>query len=237
MHTLLGMIYRVLISYSFLLFYMMKEEIIKQQIITLLIDKKLRGKIVGVANKITQNRADAEDSVQDATIHLLEKKKNLSEIKNVERFIIRAVINAAISYTRKNTTTLKRFHKEELIEVENIAEQEERDLSPQLRNILRMIPMEDAILFINRHGRGIKMKELCATYKCNYDTLKKRLQRIREKLLHILFISEEDAQLFHLYFRKRMSIEKLCKEYKCKKQDMKKRIQKLRDKIGKTTKT
>ncbi|SLM86172.1 MULTISPECIES: RNA polymerase sigma factor [Vagococcus] len=157
-------------------------------------------KIYQVAFSILHNEEQSEDATQDVFEELyicIDKIINFEAI-DLKKFILRISKNKAIDMYRKNKTQIKYFNdfKEQKVEEyseSNVEEKlEELITKDQFKEIVTLLSKKSAKSFIYVVYYGLTLKEVALILDEKEETIKKRVQRAKEKLKNVMggYLSE-----------------------------------------------
>ncbi|MBD3415077.1 MAG: sigma-70 family RNA polymerase sigma factor [Candidatus Aminicenantes bacterium] len=147
--------------------------------------EQLKGKLFGVAYWYTQNRAAAEDILQDAFIKIFTNLDRLDDNQAFVSWCYRIVVNTSISYLRKakrHTQKSVPLNSVKDFVGENKSEEHEDMKKKTLKEALKELPPGLRSVFILHDIQGFKHREVGEILKCSEGTSKSQLFKAREKL-------------------------------------------------------
>ena len=138
-------------------------------------------KLYHVAYSILWNDADCADAVQDALAKAWVSKDKLCSYESFEAWIVRLLINTAISQLRRR----KRFH---LVPLEDGLEASE-ERAPEdidLRNALRKLKDKYRLLLVLHYQDGYSLSEISEIMDISEKLVKSRMHQARYELKKLL---------------------------------------------------
>ena len=147
--------------------------------------EKLKGKFFGVSYWYTQDRAAAEDILQDAFIKIFTNLHRLDDNQAFVSWSYRIVVNTCISYLRKT-----KRHTQKSVPLNSVKDfvgedksKEHEDMKKKsLKQALKELPPGLRSVFILHDVQGFKHKEVAEILKCSEGTSKSQLFKARAKL-------------------------------------------------------
>jgi len=145
----------------------------------------LKGKFFGVSYWYTQDRAAAEDILQDSFIKIFTNMHRLDDNQAFVSWSYRIVVNTCISHLRKT-----KRHTQKSVSLNSVKDfvgedksKEHEDLKKKtLKQALKELPPGLRSVFILHDVQGFKHKEVAEILKCSEGTSKSQLFKAREKL-------------------------------------------------------
>jgi len=145
----------------------------------------LSDRLFRLALRITMNRAEAEDVVQDTLLKVWEQRDEWKQIKNLEAFAITICRNRALDVLKRagrNTRSLD--------EVENVQSSifnvqsslEERERISLVRRLMDNLPEVQRIIMLLRDVEGKTYQEIAETLDISETQVKVYLHRARTKI-------------------------------------------------------
>ncbi len=149
------------------------------------------------ATKIIMDDAMSEDIVQNLFIQLWENNK-LSDIKNPEYFLLRAVKYKCIDYLRTKKTKEK-IPLQDLNDVLGISENEllEEDIEPLFHYFTAKLPPKTREVFLLSRKSGLSYKEIAEEMDITVKTVESQMGRALRKMKELL---KEQKYLTFLLF-------------------------------------
>lgn len=161
----------------------MKQDKFRNKVLPL-VDRLFR-----LALRITGNKEDAEDVVQDTLFNVWKKQDGLGEINNIEAYCYRSARNIAI-----DKISLK-SNQEEILDTgyylpetkknaQDQLEQEEQLLL--LEELIRKLPEKQQTVFQLREVEDLSYKQIAEIMEISEEQVKVNLFRARQKLKSFL---------------------------------------------------
>jgi len=147
--------------------------------------EQVKGKFFGVSYWYTQNRAAAEDILQDAFIKIFTNLHRLDDNQAFVGWAYRILVNTCISYLRKIKTQNQRSVSLDSVKdfVGEESSGEPEDLKEEsLKGAIKELPPGLRSVFILHDVQGFKHREVAEILKCSEGTSKSQLFKAREKL-------------------------------------------------------
>jgi RNA polymerase sigma-70 factor (ECF subfamily) len=145
--------------------------------------------IFGLAYRHTQNRAVAEDLLQDVFLKIFGHLRDVRDADTFPAWVFRIALNTCYSYLRQ-----KRVGSDKSISLTDIegkvtdegAEPVEKDLKEPLERAIRSLPPRLRSVFVLHDVQGYKHEEISRLLKCSVGTSKSQLFKARMKLRALL---------------------------------------------------
>lgn len=143
--------------------------------------KKNRPKLVGIAYRILRNRDDAEDTVQNVCISLLESWKNIN-ILDIDAYSSRMVHNAAVQHLRDRIDTDQLS--EEHAPLTSAPDQRliDAEFTKQLRQALAQLPSTQRKALTLKQERGLTYPEIASLMNESEANVRQLISRARRQL-------------------------------------------------------
>lgn len=144
----------------------------------------LKDKLFRVAFRITFQREEAEDIVQETLIRAWNRRKELSDAKSLEAFCITIAKNLALDAREKKSTQhveLSTEHDQAIASTpyDQLVESERMEL---LRKFLSQLPDNQRDVFYLRDVEGKSYQEIAETLQLSEEQVKVYLFRARQKI-------------------------------------------------------
>ena len=144
----------------------------------------LKDKLFRVALRITSQREEAEDIVQETLIRAWNKRKELSDVKSLEAFCVTIAKNLALDSREKKSTQhveLSAEHDQAIASTpyDQLVESERMEL---LQKFLRQLPDNQRDVFYLRDVEGKSYQEIAETLQLSEEQVKVYLFRARQKI-------------------------------------------------------
>jgi RNA polymerase sigma-70 factor (ECF subfamily) len=150
---------------------------------------------VQTAVLITQDRASAEDIVQNAFLRSFERAELFDPARPFRPWFLRIVINDALKVAaqQKRSPSLSDQAYETLVEKLEATTDEPEDvvqrneLREAIRDALQQLSPQQRAVIVQRYYLGLSEKEMSSTLKVAPGTVKWHLNQARERLQTLLF--------------------------------------------------
>ncbi|MDD5730987.1 MAG: RNA polymerase sigma factor [Candidatus Omnitrophica bacterium] len=145
--------------------------------------------VYSVAFRITHNKADTEEVVQDVFMQIFKNLKDFKFKSSFKTWAYRIAINTAINkYNRssKDKNRLQSFGEEPVIhsdihKVPEFMEKEARE--KEISSLLETLNPDQRTCLILREIEGLSYREIADALKINLNTVRTRLKRARQALM------------------------------------------------------
>ena len=144
----------------------------------------LKDKLFRVAFRITFQREEAEDIVQETLIRAWNRRKELSDVKSLEAFCVTIAKNLALDACEKKSTQhveLSAEHDQAIASTpfDQLVESERMEL---LQKFLSQLPDSQRDVFYLRDVEGKSYQEIAETLQLSEEQVKVYLFRARQKI-------------------------------------------------------
>lgn len=144
----------------------------------------LKDKLFRVAFRITFQREEAEDIVQETLIRAWNRRKELSDVKSIEAFCVTIAKNLALDAREKKSTQhveLSAEHDQAIASTpfDQLVESERMEL---LQKFLSQLPDSQRDVFYLRDVEGKSYQEIAETLQLSEEQVKVYLFRARQKI-------------------------------------------------------
>ncbi len=148
-----------------------------------------RGPVFGLVYRYAQNRAAAEDLLQDVFLKVFSHMRGVRDAATFPGWVFRIALNTAYSYLRQ-----KRIQTEKLVplgDVEGRVEEPgtdpvEKDLQGPLEHAIQALAPRLRSVFVLHDVEGFKHEEIAKTLGCAVGTSKSQLFKARIKVREFL---------------------------------------------------
>ena len=128
-------------------------------------------------------REDAEDIVQDVLLRLYRSKEQLTNVEKVEQYLIRAISNACIDYSRRRPPILMTsLEGAAQIAEDSEADKEIRDEYERINRLLQIIPAEQAEIVRLHCTDGLTFRQIAQVLEIPDATVKSRYRYAIDKI-------------------------------------------------------
>ncbi|RMD63471.1 sigma-70 family RNA polymerase sigma factor [Candidatus Parcubacteria bacterium] len=147
---------------------------------------------------ITQDRALAEDAVQEAFLRFYQSIHQFDADRPVAPYFLRIVVNTALNLTRRERQSIPLDHS--IAEVESLLaradgiEQEiERDfLAAEVERALTNLTPRQRAVIVQRYYLGLSEKEIAHRLEVTPGTVKRLLYNARQRLRRLLRLHKDE---------------------------------------------
>jgi RNA polymerase sigma-70 factor (ECF subfamily) len=144
-----------------------------------------RGPVFGLVYRYAQNRAVAEDLLQDVFLKIFSHMRDVREAATFPGWVFRIALNTAYSHLRQ-----KRVHGDKLVPLGDVegrleepgAEPVERDLQGPLEEAIQALAPRLRSVFVLHDVQGYKHEEIARMLGCAVGTSKSQLFKARIKV-------------------------------------------------------
>lgn len=143
-------------------------------------------KLYGVACRIAQSAAAAEDIVQDTYIKLWNKRHEMGDIENTESFAVIILRNTCLDYLRKTKNDYPLFQCAEVPETVSLPAQIETDDDARyVKTLINELPEKQRQVIMLKHWEGYsdgEIEEITGLSRVNIRTILSRARKtIKER--------------------------------------------------------
>jgi RNA polymerase sigma-70 factor (ECF subfamily) len=145
----------------------------------------LSDRLFRLALRITMNRAEAEDVVQDTLMKVWEQRKEWEQIKNLEAFAIATCRNRALDIIKRagrNTVSLEVVDKRQHTTDNGLQPLEAREQISLVRQILDELPEHQRTIIVLRDIERKTYQEIAEALDISETQVKVYLHRARTKV-------------------------------------------------------
>jgi RNA polymerase sigma-70 factor (ECF subfamily) len=145
----------------------------------------LSDRLFRLALRITMNRAEAEDVVQDTLMKVWEQRKEWEQIKNLEAFAIATCRNRALDIVKRagrNTASLEVVDKRQHTADNGLQSLEAREQISLVRQIMDELPELQRTIMVLRDIEGKTYQEIAEALDISETQVKVYLHRARTKV-------------------------------------------------------
>ncbi len=147
----------------------------------------LRGRLIGYAEKLTENSADAEDVVQETLIKLWNIRDKLDKYNSVEALAIRMTHNLCMDMWRKKKPE---FLISEMLPVSGESRtpemlMEEKDEMMLMKKIIESLPPLQQTIIRMKDIEEYETEEIAAITGCANEAIRSNLSRARKRVREI----------------------------------------------------
>jgi RNA polymerase sigma-70 factor (ECF subfamily) len=147
------------------------------------------GFVYNVAYRITNNREDAQEAVQDVFLKIYDNLGGFRFRSSIKTWIYRITVNAAINIARKRTRDMnRRADYDKVVKTKEAPDEtahaiDREDNEALLEYMLKRLNPDQRACVVLRDIKGLSYKEISEVLNININTVRTRLKRGREALL------------------------------------------------------
>jgi RNA polymerase sigma-70 factor (ECF subfamily) len=148
-----------------------------------------KGPVFGLVYRYTQNRAAAEDLLQDVFLKVFSHMGNVRDAATFPGWVFRIAVNTSYSYLRQKRTQADRTVPLDDLEgnvEDRRSEPVERDLQRPLEQAIQALAPRLRSVFVLHDVQGFKHEEIARTLGCAVGTSKSQLFKARIKVREYL---------------------------------------------------
>ena len=145
----------------------------------------LNDRLFRLALRITMNRAEAEDVVQDTLLKVWEQRSQWEQINNLEAFAIATCRNRALDILKRagrNTAPLEVVDKRQQTTDNGLQALEAREQLSLVRQVMDELPEIQRSIMVLRDIEGKTYQEIAQTLDISETQVKVYLHRARTKI-------------------------------------------------------
>ena len=152
----------------------------------------LKNVLYRLALRITLNKAEAEDVVQDTMMKLWSRRETLAEVESIESFCLTICRNLAVDKTRKAERQNASMSEEEEPSLPQMADSspnanpetlvEQRDRVTLVRQIINQLPEKQRSVMQLRDFEGKSYKEIASILNISEEQVKVNIFRARQAI-------------------------------------------------------
>jgi RNA polymerase sigma-70 factor (ECF subfamily) len=153
--------------------------------------EKYQQKVFFIAFRLTGNKDDAKDIVQDVFVRLFKFINKFDTDRNFYTWLYKLTVNASYDYLKKN-----RKYKEESIDgnakinseilIESIDDEKRIDLKSKLYELLEHLATQQRAAYIMREIDDLSYSEIAEILKCEESTVRAHVHLARKLLRKLI---------------------------------------------------
>jgi RNA polymerase sigma-70 factor (ECF subfamily) len=153
---------------------------------------KYKNIVFNIALRISKNKEDAEELVQDTFLKAFQKLNTFKSKSKFSTWLYRIAYNLAVSKSRKKVIKTEHFddYVNEIIDYENIFnELEDTELKERqklIKSAIEQLSEMDALLITLFYMNNLSIDEIREITGLNKSNIKVRLHRARKKMFYLL---------------------------------------------------
>ena len=152
----------------------------------------LKNKLYRFANRLLEDREEAEDMVQEVFIKLWNRRDKLDEYRSVEALAMVTTRNLCLDKLKRRKITTERM--ENLKDEMKVSEQDQKtdlsDIIRKIHQIIQTLPEQQRSIIQLRDIEGYDFKEIAELLDMNENAVRVNLSRARKKIRESLTVSK-----------------------------------------------
>jgi len=148
----------------------------------------LRDKMFRLAKSILQNKEAAEDTVQEISLKLWEKRAELDKVENIQAFTLRSVRNHCLDIIKTHKYFEELTPESEYEDQTPHLQTEQRDMVERIKKMIDFLPELQRTIIRLRDVEGLEFAEIAVITGQSENAIRVNLSRgrqtIREKILN-----------------------------------------------------
>ena len=157
--------------------------------------------VYAVALRISGNREDAQEVVQDVFVSLYRNLWKFNFKSKLTTWMYRITVNAAINfYNKAKKKKFREVASEMLVDNRGTPPDAEADMDREANErtvslMLRMLNVDQRACIVLREIEGLSYEEISRVMKVNINTVRTRLKRARERLMEYMLEKEDTDEM------------------------------------------
>jgi RNA polymerase sigma factor (sigma-70 family) len=148
----------------------------------------LKNKLFRFAKRLLEHTEEAEDMVQEVFIKLWNKRDKLREYRSIEALAMITIKNQCLDKLRNRKYSVEKIDQIK-DEVEEVMNEEKRDLSDvmgRIHRIIKTLPEQQRMIIQLRDIEGYDYQEIAEILEMNENAIRVNLSRARKKIREII---------------------------------------------------
>jgi RNA polymerase sigma-70 factor (family 1) len=150
----------------------------------------LKNKLFRFANRLLDNREEAEDMVQEVFIKLWNRRDKLDEYRSIEALAVVTIRNLCLDKLKS-----KKMHAERMKDLENEIPSSQQEQTPdlsdivhQIHQVIQTLPEQQRLIIQLRDIEGYDYEEIAQMLEMNENAVRVNLSRARKKIRETLTV-------------------------------------------------
>lgn len=136
-----------------------------------------------IALRFVENKADAEDMVQETYVKLWQKRNNLEIIENADSFAITVLKNTCLDFLKRAKPEMLQIYDENLSSSNSLSVNiENKDKLKHVQDILNRLPFQQKLLIQLRHWDNLSDEEIENVTGLTRGNIKVSISRARKTI-------------------------------------------------------
>jgi RNA polymerase sigma-70 factor (ECF subfamily) len=152
----------------------------------------LKNKLFRFANRLLENREEAEDMVQEVFIKLWNRRDKLDEYRSVEALAMVTIKNLCLDKLKRKKIGIEKL-KDLKDEMSDSYVEQKTDLSDiihKIHQIIQTLPEQQRLIIQLRDIEGYDFEEIAELLDMNDNAVRVNLSRARKKIRESLTVSK-----------------------------------------------
>jgi len=152
----------------------------------------LKNKLFRFANRLLEDREEAEDMVQEVFIKLWNRRDKLDEYRSVEALAMVSTRNLCLDKLKRRKITIERIEnlRDEMTESRQDQKTDLSDIVHKIHQIIQTLPEQQQSIIQLRDIEGYDFEEIAELLDMNENAVRVNLSRARKKIRESLTVSK-----------------------------------------------
>ncbi len=152
----------------------------------------LKNKLFRFANRLLEDREEAEDMVQEVFIKLWNRRDKLDEYRSVEALAMVTTRNLCLDKLKRRKITIERIEnlKDEMTNSQQDQKTDLSDIVHKIHQIIQTLPEQQRSIIQLRDIEGYDFEEIAELLDMNENAVRVSLSRARKKIRESLTVSK-----------------------------------------------
>lgn len=144
----------------------------------------MRARLLSYAQQLVENRADAEDAVQEVMLKLWNMRERMEEIGNKEAWAIKMTHNVCISLIRRRHPLEDSLDEIEIVTTESSPQRllEEQESLRLMEALIKELPPVQQTILRMKEIEGYESDEIAQITGCGVEAIRRNLSRARSRV-------------------------------------------------------
>jgi RNA polymerase sigma factor (sigma-70 family) len=151
----------------------------------------LKNKLFRFANRLLEDREEAEDMVQEVYIKLWNRRDKLDEYRSVEALAMVTTRNLCLDKIRNRKIKTEKLKdlQHEMMESQQEEKKDLSDIIQKVHQIIQTLPEQQRMIIQLRDIEGYDFEEIAELLEMNENAVRVNLSRARKKIRESLTVS------------------------------------------------
>lgn len=152
----------------------------------------LKNKLFRFANRLLEDREEAEDMVQEVFIKLWNRRDKLDEYRSVEALAMVTTRNLCLDKLKRRKIIIERMEnlKDEMTDSQQDQKTDLSDIVHKIHQIIQTLPEQQQSIIQLRDIEGYDFEEIAELLDMNENAVRVNLSRARKKIRELLTVSK-----------------------------------------------